>query len=1257
MIELPPKFKQALGNGVRTSLYPLVRIYKGIRIDDPLENATEVINLSIKETNIGGSAYKPLLLNTPSIKSSADIINNKYTISSVSLSISNAPFQGKIFSDDIQSLLNAVVQVYYCSNGIDSIDDCLLVYTGTIRRLNQSAENIKLELEDLTQQMLSTKIPSTLIPDEPYYNKDDIGKPYPMVYGFVDKSPLISRGNAYNTSTIDTQNLESFQIDAPNSNIVGVWNNPETYYPSYDTNFLIESHPLYTEQWLNSGDYLFLGEDGNFITINRKVVKQFYGEEYSVPYGEILHYFSIDELGNSLILLNNQINYGSDSIGTRIFRPIEKVECFVLNENNANPDSLNNIYGFTGWRSDADEATPWEPWSQNSLLTNVPYILNWGSGDTSFWQPSICNGNNFQDGIFSYTDENWIVEGRNGGFPVERLQNGFIDDGIYLGGRNSDGLHGAEYQSGGCFIKMDLFKNVPSLPCSSFLLYEAEYHSTNGMDGSNYPNKASFWTNRELIPSDENFNNNHNDAVDLLGGEDKFPFVPNNEHEFQEISYPEHDSNEPTEKSVRTVGLQKGKSTSFQDTNSFASYQFGIPQIPLRGETVGNDNHYCSVQLYNSFLLQDVKIDKPFDRKFYASIAGRGFESSLYASQSFYANSLSVYMFTDLVDNVVVFSSKIYEYSFNAENAQALNEFYNNVFDEQIFSLHFIIDGESYSFPEYQISDNGYKLIIYTELEEDDGFAIGNYPVDQEIQFLSNGSYIENQALNPSNIIADIFKKELNYNGDLNVLDNNEFYSFTLNEQQEVKTLIEGITKHSRTITSYDSNGNIKFLELKNIIEDLNDYPSIKKEDILKYSFSLTKIDDIVNQVNVKYSKNYSNNEYDKETGYTIEDNNGTIYDNLDTLTSDVNEPLYEGYNIDYYGLTSEEAKLEVETDYIRDETQAKILQKNILLHYCNQHLIAKIELPASYMNLEAGDYIRFDELIGSKLAFGLDYTKNNVKNGQLIYGLFFITKITKSLDKIQLELIQLHRKEFGIPTNQQMDDGSILSNFDYPNPNENSSYSQDNIIDESDLMGGEDQVLTDFFYVDWQSNQETPQINNTIQNGFLNASIYTNQQQEYNINISVEYAESEMKYIHQGAEHTIPQGSHSEGEIDASLFFNISKLIYNVSDNYSGCIQVQQLFNFYYTEETTGITYIRFRINITHESGTRQILFIQSAEPEDAMPLIGDVNNDLILNIQDIVIVIEMALNGEYNDLADLNGDGEVNILDVVNLIQMILS
>ena len=200
MLELPPKFKSALGNGIRTSLFPVVRFYKDVRLDEPdTWNEAESVNLSIKDTNLDGIAFDPLLINAPSIKSSADVINNKYTISSVSLSISNAPYNGKIFSDGIQSLLNAVCQVYYCANGLDSLDDCLLVYTGTVRRFNQSAESIKLELEDITEQMLTTKIPSSLVPDdinEPYREKDK-NKPYPMVYGYVDKSPLIPRSSGF----------------------------------------------------------------------------------------------------------------------------------------------------------------------------------------------------------------------------------------------------------------------------------------------------------------------------------------------------------------------------------------------------------------------------------------------------------------------------------------------------------------------------------------------------------------------------------------------------------------------------------------------------------------------------------------------------------------------------------------------------------------------------------------------------------------------------------------------------------------------------------------------------------------------------------------------------------------------------------------------------------------------------------------------------------------------------------------------------
>ena len=55
----------------------------------------------------------------------------------------------------------------------------------------------------------------------------------------------------------------------------------------------------------------------------------------------------------------------------------------------------------------------------------------------------------------------------------------------------------------------------------------------------------------------------------------------------------------------------------------------------------------------------------------------------------------------------------------------------------------------------------------------------------------------------------------------------------------------------------------------------------------------------------------------------------------------------------------------------------------------------------------------------------------------------------------------------------------------------------------------------------------------------------------------------------------------------------------------------------------------------------------------------LGDLNNDTIINILDIIILVEHILNSEISDLdnADINGDGNVNILDVVQLVNIILN
>ena len=53
---------------------------------------------------------------------------------------------------------------------------------------------------------------------------------------------------------------------------------------------------------------------------------------------------------------------------------------------------------------------------------------------------------------------------------------------------------------------------------------------------------------------------------------------------------------------------------------------------------------------------------------------------------------------------------------------------------------------------------------------------------------------------------------------------------------------------------------------------------------------------------------------------------------------------------------------------------------------------------------------------------------------------------------------------------------------------------------------------------------------------------------------------------------------------------------------------------------------------------------------------MIGDINGDSLINVQDIVIAVNLALNNQYDSSADLNLDNSIDILDIVQLINLIL-
>ncbi len=67
--------------------------------------------------------------------------------------------------------------------------------------------------------------------------------------------------------------------------------------------------------------------------------------------------------------------------------------------------------------------------------------------------------------------------------------------------------------------------------------------------------------------------------------------------------------------------------------------------------------------------------------------------------------------------------------------------------------------------------------------------------------------------------------------------------------------------------------------------------------------------------------------------------------------------------------------------------------------------------------------------------------------------------------------------------------------------------------------------------------------------------------------------------------------------------------------------------------------------------------LFLRFWQDQDCLFVLGDLNEDSILNILDVILMINSILNNEvFNSLSDINQDGILNILDIVNLVNIIL-
>ena len=260
--------------------------------------------------------------------------------------------------------------------------------------------------------------------------------------------------------------------------------------------------------------------------------------------------------------------------------------------------------------------------------------------------------------------------------------------------------------------------------------------------------------------------------------------------------------------------------------------------------------------------------------------------------------------------------------------------------------------------------------------------------------------YIEN----PIDIIYDLVRSELGHDAineaeyleakaahkylDSNNIEQDWKFGFTINKKINSKKLIEEIAKSTKCFPKFKNDGTFGFNTIKDYYNaaDISSATPIKESEVISYSFKKTKPEQIYKKVTVSYNKDYAQDSYLKTA-----------------LSADLlDDP--------YYGIEdSSDAHLEFESDYIRDKVTADKLASFLLEQYKNNHLLFNLKLPLQYINLDIGSIVKFQTLFDKVKPYGINYTIYHMVNGQYRLPVFMITSITKNLNSVSIECMQLH--------------------------------------------------------------------------------------------------------------------------------------------------------------------------------------------------------------------------------------------------------
>jgi len=1275
-----------------------LKIYVGDGTSNWDKYAT-IDNVILQKLGIQPVYYEDLDLKVSNIKEKIDLKTKKIQLSSMSLSFNNFPVNDVRLSDRMGNGLGKEISVYLKTASCESIEDCVKVADLKINRYSHDKNTVKIGADDKWLESFYIDLPRTLLEKDVNTFEAYNLKPVPILYGHLENAPALpyySDSEDYSYLTDGVKVLPDSSYLGGGSEIQGIkqWNSADGSGVRRDleqmddpnvlkiklSDSLLASVPI--KPYINTVDAIKeLHKHAQYLTLGDHIKINIPSADPTVEFGEFDDDIGLTGLWCSSLskMTNKKISvYTIGSIGNWI------------EHNDIIADEM-TMKGITTGYSATTENIPnwWEDLLGIPDWNDVASFYKIGIFDLEFEQISGMDVYENEVGDELPTDVQFLgngyVECFNYNTTIEDIGFSFFASfGLYaiyspyqydplmssINNRSYSLATPSKWDFTGLFeldvlalsnlINRNEFKvgGVASGETSSPRNYISSFNSRFLGDG-NEPN--TFRSRQEGLYQ---ILNSNNVALYYTYREDTFPLgiFPSNAE-----STPSHSVDVKTDWS--DVKLRKyWKNKDIFEKDFFVNAKGRVngtlgnskqinAEIAVWYESIDAPDDYTThenkhlIELYKSLTDSSMK---------YKNIGGEVHEMVLrsrnpdgtynyafdFDVNNFYATTdisnssgfnINPYPHFESIGSVVHYYGWIFEIT-----AKIFGDFYSEVESGQ---NNMYMGGVELGYAKKN-TINGTLVDFGGFTREPDEDSDGNklfngvnksyYSAGDALATISGYTRLAwfkdeeddapNLLENPEDIIGNLINTEMNAGSVvMPAQETNMKFGFSINEQESSKDIIENICSQSNLFFRYSPRDGQAIIDtIKRSYSNGDVDKTIATDRILKYSFGKTKIDDLCfGGCTVKWGYDYG-----KEELANI------------TESKAVSSDFIDQYLAEYGVEDSEKYKLEIEAPYINNLATAEKFRDFMFHFYKNTHLTIKATLPIQEgIELEVGDIIDFDNDIGGLKPYGSSILNKYTLIDQDIYPYFLITSVSKTLDKVDIEVIQLHNL-IGVPIveedNIDDDTGDDTGDDVQPDPQAPVAHFEGYAYDNN----GESAAFLYTYggYIVFDPSTSYDDDGEIVENEWVlsvkkDGVVVQNGDEDYPIEL-LEQVENHNQSSSLLEPLTITPLPHHAG-LSIGL-----ELIVTDDDGMTGSIG----------------------------GGQTAIMILAGLDP-DALPnededydfVAGDVNNDGVMDILDIVAVTQNVLgNTEFTEdeerRADINGDGIIDILDIIFMMNIVM-